>query len=289
MANKRERDASESPSRFRLGRHPESAPLSPLIRHPVDLRPHFVGQAKPCLARLRLDEGRWDGSHHLRDRSPPPGAARLRQLAPDACRPIAARGFDRPEVQLGGIYGLEQIARQAPDNRLAVTEVLVAYLRRRSPQPIKPSTQPPEALRLRAPEVQAALTVLTRRTTEFGDPPLNLSDLDLSGADLSGLYYAGDGLRYKAGNLTWANLRRTDLRGATFSGVYLGRADFRGADLRGASYEDVNDGLSIADDFPGQLGPDSLVSTALFLDARADAFTKWPPAFDWRDAGVKMS
>jgi phage shock protein PspC (stress-responsive transcriptional regulator) len=56
-------------------------------------------------------------------------------------RAIDQLGSDRPEVRLGGIYGLEQIARQAPDNRLAVTEVLVAYPHRTSP---RPATPPPD-------------------------------------------------------------------------------------------------------------------------------------------------
>jgi hypothetical protein len=90
------------------------------------------------------------------------------------------------------VSGLPARSTQAPDNRLAVTEVLVAYLHRASPRPADPSTQPDgprgtiEPLRVRAPEVQAALTVLVRRRPLFNDPQLDLSDLDLSGADISG-------------------------------------------------------------------------------------------------------
>src|SRR5215207_4682022 len=91
-------------------------------------------------------------------------------------------GSDRQEVQLGGIYGLEQIAQQAPANRLAVTEVLVAYLRRRSPAPVKSPPRGPDRfiseLRIRAADVQAALTVLGRRQSAPDDPPLNLVALD---------------------------------------------------------------------------------------------------------------
>jgi hypothetical protein len=86
---------------------------------------------------------------------------------------------DQPEVRLGGIYGLEQIAQQAPDNRLAVAEVLVAFLHRSSTrgaatptgQPVDATARPGEPLlRVRAPEVQAALTVLVRRRPLVTDP-----------------------------------------------------------------------------------------------------------------------
>lgn len=57
--------------------------------------------------------------------------ARRAQTSERFTRAIDQLGSDRPEVQLGGIYALEQIAEQAPDSRLAVTDVLVAYLHRR--------------------------------------------------------------------------------------------------------------------------------------------------------------
>jgi hypothetical protein len=161
-------------------------------------------------------------------------------------RAIDQLGSDRLEVRLGGIYGLEQIAQQAPDNRLAVTQVLIAYLHRSSPaaarpttKPAESTTQPVEPLRVRAPDVQAALTILVRRKPLATDPRLDLSDLDLRGADISGQILVTN-LRITAlrvGDLRDADLRGTDLRGATFSQVYLEGADFRGADLRGADLE----------------------------------------------------
>jgi uncharacterized protein YjbI with pentapeptide repeats len=150
-------------------------------------------------------------------------------------RAIDQLGSDRLEVQLGGIYGLEQIAQQAPANRLAVTEVLVAYLHRRrvpQPQPAKlPSGASPVEelgvgageLRVRAPDVQAALTVLGRRQTALDDPPLDLRALDVSAADLGG-----------------ANLRAAHLDGANLRGANLARADLRAAYLRGANLSAAN-------------------------------------------------
>jgi phage shock protein PspC (stress-responsive transcriptional regulator) len=207
-------------------------------------------------------------------------------------RAVDQLGSDRPEVRLGGIYGLEQIAQQAPDNRLAVAEVLVAYLHRTSPRPANPTTQPAESLRIRAPEVQAALTVLVRRRPLFNDPRLDLSELDLRGAEVSGQLVLVDqqfGLR--EGDLRGADLRGTDLRDARFFGVYLYEADFRGADLRGADFERVNPpGNDASDDlYPGQLPPldllDAGVHSADFRGALVDGSTKW---LDRPPDGVRM-
>lgn len=148
-------------------------------------------------------------------------------------RTIDQLGSDRQEVQLGGIYGLEQIAQQAPANRLAVTEVLVAYLRRRSPVPVKSPPRGPDRfvreLRVRAADVQAALTVLGRRQSAPDDPPLNLVALDLRSADLR----RAD---LRRANLNFADLRRANLNAAVLSGADLSEADLLAADLRAVDF-----------------------------------------------------
>jgi uncharacterized protein YjbI with pentapeptide repeats len=171
-------------------------------------------------------------------------------------RAIDQLGSDRREVQLGGIYGLEQIAQQAArDNRLAVAEVLVAYLHRRAPRRAQP---PPDAtsvdeLRIRAPDVQAALTVLGRRETVATDPPLDLRTLDLRHADLRGAILRDADLRgadLRSADLSDADLRAVDLQSATLSAAYLNRAvlhdalltraDLHGTDLYDANLHDAN-------------------------------------------------
>jgi len=232
-------------------------------------------------------------------------------------RAIDQLGSDRVEVQLGGIYGLEQIAQQAPDNRAAVTQVLAAYLHRRSPRPAKATTQPVQPLQVRpAPEVQAALTVLGRRwPVSNADPPLDLSNLDLRGAIIT----QGDTVvdptgrsEYKAANLSDADLSGTDLRGASFFGVDLEGARFRGADLRGATFVAVRfaeggtipasgsgstrfEGadlrgadLEAVDASSPDLGFDPDLSDADLRGALADGSTRWPQGFDWRAEGVEM-
>jgi hypothetical protein len=222
------------------------------------------------------------------------------QVSERFTRAIDQLGSDRPEVRLGGIYGLEQIAQQAPDNRLAVTQVLVAYLHRSSPAAARPATtpaasttQPVKPLRVRAPDVQAALTILVRRKPLALDPQLDLSDLDLRGADISGQILVKN-LRITAlrvGDLRGADLRGTDLRGATFSQVYLEGADFRDADLRGADFQGVTMGAPI-ESYPGNFLPedpfDSGMDKADFHGALVDSSTR-PQSFDWRAAGATMT
>jgi len=226
-------------------------------------------------------------------------------------RAIDQLGSDRREVQLGGIYGLEQIAQQAPDNRLAVREVLVAYVHRRAPRPTKPTIRQPEELRVRAPDVQAVLTVLGRRQAALTgpfDPPLDLRALDLHGADLAGHgfgFFNGpdfsladlSGTDLKKAHLSRmrlaaADLRGADLRGADLSGTDLRGADFRGADLSGtdlsfAFLRAVN--LRGTDLSGADLRGADFSSGRDLSRATADQHTRWPPGFDWHGAAIELT
>ena len=176
-------------------------------------------------------------------------------------RAIDQLGSTRPDAQLGGIYALEQIAKQAPDNRLAVTEVLVAYLHRRTPRPATPpSVRRVEELRRRAPDAQAALTVLGRRQIAATDPRLDLKSLHLSGADL------------RSAKLHHALLTDADLRGAVFTsadlrGAFLTNANLTGADLRSAHL--IGASLGQANLSSANLSSANLTGTNLMADLRA--------------------
>jgi uncharacterized protein YjbI with pentapeptide repeats len=184
------------------------------------------------------------------------------------------------DVRLGGIYALERIARDSKHDHPQVIEVLTAYIREHasrgtaaagtSTRPDEPSTTtdtpsvyPRAAL---ATDVQAALTVLGRRTLQHekdSEPALNLvgaqltkanlaeaslrhadlrgADLrgaDLYGADLSGAHLHGANL--SEANLVVADLSGADLRGAILRGPNLSGADLRGANLRGATLDEAN-------------------------------------------------
>ena len=130
------------------------------------------------------------------------------------------------EVQLGGIYSLEYIARESPTDYNTIIKVLTAFIRSRAPFPdnsreqlIKqfswanggPKTKIYQCQGV-TKNVQAALTVIGRRNTDLQNVKLDLSNT----------------------NLSQANLRKANLKKANFYGAVLSQADFRGADLKEA-------------------------------------------------------
>jgi Pentapeptide repeats (8 copies) len=132
---------------------------------------------------------------------------------------------------------LEQIAKPSPERRAAIHELLAAYVRAESTWPhhdpvtftaIEPDvtaserTDPP-LLKIRAPDVQAAITVLGRRV-EVPDEVIELQDVDLRHA-----YLGGANLRRVI--MARAMLGPADLERADFTDAWLRRTNVRGADL----------------------------------------------------------
>jgi hypothetical protein len=64
------------------------------------------------------------------------------QVAERFTRAVDQLGSDKLEQRLGGIYGLERIAKESPDGgtRLVVAEVLTAYVRQHAPRLPKSAT-----------------------------------------------------------------------------------------------------------------------------------------------------
>jgi Pentapeptide repeats (8 copies) len=127
-------------------------------------------------------------------------------------------GKKKLEVRLGGVYGLEQIAKESRDYHWPIVEVLTAYVREHAPwkgaeqcsqeeispsesQPTQNTPSPPKL----AADIQAILTMLGRRTRTFDQ-----------------------------GESEWLDLRDTDLRGAVLGGAHLEEAVLGGAHLEGA-------------------------------------------------------
>jgi Pentapeptide repeats (8 copies) len=227
-------------------------------------------------------------------------------------RAVDQLGSEHLDIRLGGLYALERIARDSPGDRRSVAEILTAFIRHRAPWP-PPSQFSDELplnrlpyLRSRAPDVQAALTVLGRGP--FPKP----TNLSRELADLNEL--EGDRLDLSNVDLRKADLRRADLTGANLGGAHMKGADLHSARLEGAwLWEAHLESAWLIDahlEWAWLVGADlqaailceaHLEGARLFeprfdirarLDgarlqsARASAKTVWPEGFDWRRAGV---
>jgi hypothetical protein len=204
--------------------------------------------------------------------------AREGQITERYTRAIDQLGHAQLDVRLGGIYALERIARDSAADRATIGEVLAAFVRSHAPWPPRlpgqyvatvPIDQVPE-LRVRAPDVQASLTVLGRggfaRPAGDQGTRLDLHAGDLRHAQLRGAHLQGADLgeaHLERAGLGGANLKGAHLSGVNLEGAFLGGAHLEGATLRDARLEDA--------DLEG---------------AVADEHTHWPDAFDWRAAGV---
>lgn len=150
------------------------------------------------------------------------------QITERFTRAVDQLGSDDVTIRLGGIYALERIARDSRRDAEPVMEVLTAYVRNQTPLvPIvaaSPAATPTGARAGPAVDVQAVLSVISRRTTVEGETHcLDLSSTNLAGADLAG-----------------ANLTNLCLRGADLSGANLAAANLTGSDLILADLHDAN-------------------------------------------------
>jgi hypothetical protein len=170
------------------------------------------------------------------------------QLTERFTRAIEQLGNENLDVRLGGIYGLERIARESAVDHGPIVEVLTTYVREHSPWPPSRPGQyraeaPAEAvpaLQTRAADIQAALTVIGRRNV-IHEHSKRQNRLDLSSVDM------------RKANLDDAHLERADLMGAHLEGAilddaHLERADFRDAHLEKASLMDAHLEGAILDD-----------------------------------------
>jgi uncharacterized protein YjbI with pentapeptide repeats len=167
-------------------------------------------------------------------------------------RAIDQLGSEVPHVRMGGIFALERIARDSPGDRQYVIDTLAAFVRGRLPNADVGQGGFVRTLQVRAPDAQAALTVLCRsplsdeRVAAREAARLDLSRTDLRRADLRrahlervNLY----GARLEGADLREAHLEESVLVEANFGTVEPGGsfwkrgADLSGADLTGANTE----------------------------------------------------
>ncbi|MFJ3309612.1 pentapeptide repeat-containing protein [Streptomyces sp. NPDC086549] len=231
------------------------------------------------------------------------------------------------EVRIGSIYAMERIAYDSLDERATIAEVLCAFVKRTalaSPPAARPSPRDTAhkgelarshagevPLPVRAPDVQAAMSVLGRRARPRQDQELHLDRADLRGlrlsyadladadlhyadltdavligadlerADLTGIWLAGAVL-IKA-NLDQADLRNVVLWHARLDDADLRATDLSGADLTGAVVGGARFDLS---DLRGTDFTSVNLAAATFTGAVADATTVWPADFDVAASGV---
>jgi hypothetical protein len=228
------------------------------------------------------------------------------QLTDRFTRAIDQLGSSSLDVRLGGIYGLEKIARDSPSDLEAISDILSAYIRQHSPwPPVREGQCPEEApieqvpeLRMRAADVQAALYALGRGVAS--SKVVDLSDVDLRRADLSHsqLQYA----LFSSSHLEASDFTEACLQKACFLFVDLTQAVMSGTDLKGGSFKDVslknvlfadaeldNVELDQVDLSGADLKSARHLDSAVFQEATADTGTAWPNLSGSLPAGVTIN
>jgi hypothetical protein len=203
---------------------------------------------------------------------------------------------DSLDVRLGGIYGLEQLARDSPSDHPAVFDVLTAFVRDQVPAGTGKCTDP--TLHLGLPDqspkagpsedVQAVVHAIARRDRKNDrkekDETLSLSHTCLVAARWAGLQVPG--IAMWGADLRYAILAVADLHEAFLADANLSRADLGRANLTGAKLVEANlTGAFLADaNLSGAvLGGANLTGATLdgvnLSGIYYDGSTKWPNGF----------
>lgn len=158
---------------------------------------------------------------------------------------IDAAGNKQDEQRLGGIYALERIAKESPDDYWPIMEILATYMRQNltnysrasSAKDVSSVGELPE----RVPpskEAQAIMTVLRRRKHSLDEGTFNLSDLNLGAVEAQELVL--NHAKAVRSNLKGANLAKAALRGVRFETSDLSHANLMEANLEMAFLKDAN-------------------------------------------------
>jgi hypothetical protein len=130
-------------------------------------------------------------------------------------RAIEQLGSDSQRIRMGAVFALERIAGESPSDRPHIVSTLAGLVREQLPATAVGDGGYVYVLMQRAPDAQAALTVLCRSP---------LSDDRRDSSEIGGLDLSRSDLRR-------ANLRNADLRRASLWGSRLENADLNSADL----------------------------------------------------------
>ncbi len=139
-------------------------------------------------------------------------------------------------VRLGAIYALERISQDSTKDYWQVMEILTAYVCEISPYPPRGEADNRLPSRMTT-DIQAVLTVITRRAKSYGqgeENPLDLSksylfEANLRRANLGEAYFIEPNL--SSSNLCKANLNKANLWSANLLEANLVEANLWGANL----------------------------------------------------------
>ena len=220
------------------------------------------------------------------------------QVAERYTKAIEQLGSENADVRIGGIYMLERIAKNSADDRRTIQFQLGAFVRNHARWPATEDQQHPTAtvdehlplMQVRAPDIWAAVAVLSRRLPMKDEQPLYLSRVDLRGLRLDDARLPGVVMRHTnlararlreaqldQSDLKEADLRQADLEGTQLSRVTLSSAYLQGANLSRADLRGAN--LSRAD-LRGANLSDAILDNTTLTGARANDATIWPNGID---------
>lgn len=165
--------------------------------------------------------------------------SRRGQITDRYTKAIGQLASDKITERLGGIYALEHLMRESPQDHDTVVEVIAAFLRETAPirqaaSGANADEGAPESYARLAVDLQAALTVLGRRPIRPEANVIDLSLTDLRRADLSWAQFQG--AKLVGANLRGVNLSRALLREAIFNGAQLQGSDLSNAHLQDAQF-----------------------------------------------------
>jgi uncharacterized protein YjbI with pentapeptide repeats len=180
-------------------------------------------------------------------------------------RAVEQLGSDKAPVRLGGLYALQRLGRNTPDQRETILNVVCAYLRMPFPelpdlaedasldeqvthrQLVEAQSQE-QQVRLTAQRIFRSHRMLADRDQFWETSTIDLSEANLAGAVLSGMDLVGAeligtnlfGADLTASVLTGADLTTANLCAATLIRADLAQADLTSADLSQSDMSESN-------------------------------------------------
>jgi uncharacterized protein YjbI with pentapeptide repeats len=165
------------------------------------------------------------------------------QITERFTRSIDQLGNAEQNIRVGGIFSLERVASDSPENIGVVGATLAAFVTNRAPLRAADAEESEGRLSQaasRSSDVQAAMTVLKRlrkepdEDLEPGSMQYDLAHADFQAVDLAhGVLQGAD---FHECNLTRANLLDCVLTGSNFNEAILRQARLSTADLTGAYF-----------------------------------------------------